>query len=384
MTYGKKLTNKDFLIRLHKSQTTCVAIESYKGMTTKISFKCSKGHIFKRTPNNILHYNKNCPICEKETKLNKRKQQFLLKLHKMHPDYKLLGAFTNISNKTTFECAKHHIFQMRPTSIVNDNQICPKCALQSRINKQIMSSNIFIKNLHKKHPHIDLYSKYTKASAIMAFKCNKCGHIWQTKGRNLLIKHSVGCPICREHKKKNIKHPISKKYREKLTINFIRKLHINHPQWTLISKYINRTTIISIACKHNHIFTIIAENALKKKAKCPYCPTSRISKGEHQIINYLNKHNITYEYAFKTPTCKDKAPLHFDFKIKNILIEYQGEQHYKPIKCWGGQTKLKLQQKHDQIKREWAKNNGYREIEIRYDQDINSTLDKLFNNYTIQ
>ena len=41
---------------------------------------------------------------------------------------------------------------------------------------------------------------------------------------------------------------------------------------------------------------------------------------------------------------------------ENILIEYQGEQHYKPIKLFGGKKQLEIQRKHDKIKREFANN----------------------------
>ena len=73
--------------------------------------------------------------------------------------------------------------------------------------------------------------------------------------------------------------------------------------------------------------------------------------------------------------------MHFDFKIKNILIEYQGLQHYQPIEHFGGQKAFMIQQKHDQIKRDWAIKHGYREIEIKYGQNINNILDELFSKY---
>lgn len=66
-----------------------------------------------------------------------------------------------------------------------------------------------------------------------------------------------------------------------------------------------------------------------------------------------------------------------------MLIEYQGQQHYQPVEHFGGNSTFMIQQKHDQIKRDWAIEHGYREIEIKYDQNINSILNKLFNNYAI-
>lgn len=133
-------------------------------------------------------------------------------------------------------------------------------------------------------------------------------------------------------------------------------------------------SIMKFKCSHDHIFTTHAELALR--AGCPKCAASI---GEEKIINYFKEHNIKYEYSFKPATCLDRGRLHYDFKVGNILIEYQGHQHYEPVSVFGGQEKFELQQRHDQIKREWAKNNGYREIEIKYDQDVHEVLDKIFS-----
>lgn len=50
----------------------------------------------------------------------------------------------------------------------------------------------------------------------------------------------------------------------------------------------------------------------------------------------------------------------------NVLIEYQGEQHFKPIEHFGGEEQFKVQQEHDNLKREYAYNNGIHLIEIPY------------------
>lgn len=57
------------------------------------------------------------------------------------------------------------------------------------------------------------------------------------------------------------------------------------------------------------------------------------SIGVYKIINLLDTHNIIYELEKKFPTClSDKGNmLPFDFYLPdyNILIEYDGEQHFQ-------------------------------------------------------
>ena len=61
----------------------------------------------------------------------------------------------------------------------------------------------------------------------------------------------------------------------------------------------------------------------------------------------------------------------YDFYIEgtNILIEYHGKQHYKPIEYFGGEKQLKIQKEHDRRKREYAKKHGYKLVEISYKRD---------------
>ena len=49
-----------------------------------------------------------------------------------------------------------------------------------------------------------------------------------------------------------------------------------------------------------------------------------------------------------------------------VLIEFQGIQHYQPVKRFGGVKKFELNQQRDQIKRLFAKSNGSNLIEIPY------------------
>jgi hypothetical protein len=67
-----------------------------------------------------------------------------------------------------------------------------------------------------------------------------------------------------------------------------------------------------------------------------YYKGKRVSKGEKRIIEFLNTHNIKFELEKTFPDCLGRTgrkPLRFDFFLLdyNILIEYDGEHHYKPV-----------------------------------------------------
>ncbi len=60
----------------------------------------------------------------------------------------------------------------------------------------------------------------------------------------------------------------------------------------------------------------------------------------------------------------------------NIGFEYQGIQHYKPQKQWGGIESFKRGQERDAEKKRRCMEHGTRIIEIRYDENIAEDLIK--------
>ncbi len=54
----------------------------------------------------------------------------------------------------------------------------------------------------------------------------------------------------------------------------------------------------------------------------------------------------------------------------NLGIEYQGEQHFKPIKHWGGESALQKVKERDQRKRNLCESIGIKLIYFYYDEDL--------------
>jgi hypothetical protein len=111
-----------------------------------------------------------------------------------------------------------------------------------------------------------------------------------------------------------------------------------------------------------------------------------MSIGEEEICKYLIKNKIFYNREVRFPTCKDVQPLPFDFAIYknneiNCLIEYQGEQHYVATGGWSNEEQLTYIQKHDELKRQWAKENNIPLYEIPYweFENIEMILNKILN-----
>ena len=100
---------------------------------------------------------------------------------------------------------------------------------------------------------------------------------------------------------------------------------------------------------------------------CPVC--SGVSKGEAKLYDLLTNMDIDFEQQKTFDTCRFKdtnALAKFDFFLSdlNILIEYNGEQHYdyrvsngKP--GWNNEENFKATQERDRQKIEWCKENDF-------------------------
>lgn len=107
------------------------------------------------------------------------------------------------------------------------------------------------------------------------------------------------------------------------------------------------------------------------------CPVCLESKGEKFIAKTLDALGLPYAREVKMDGCVGKRPLAFDFFLpfQRTLVEYQGEQHYKPVSFWGGVEKLHMVRNNDEIKRRWAKKNNHKLIEIpHYRKNLDAVL----------
>jgi hypothetical protein len=118
-----------------------------------------------------------------------------------------------------------------------------------------------------------------------------------------------------------------------------------------------------------------------------HCSCCNFSKGEKLIEKYLINININYVPQYKRFDLLGvhNGYLSYDFYLPNynLLIEYQGLQHYEPVDFYGNGIKeaekaFKIQIEHDKRKRQYAKIHNIKLLEISYMdyQNIYTILDK--------
>lgn len=222
----------------------------------------------------------------------------------------------------------------------------------------------FINKAKKIHGEKYNYNKtnYINSHKKITIICTEHGEFEQTPDSHL---SGSGCPKCAG--------------KNKTTEDLINQFNIVHGtnryNYNKVN-FINNKTKIIINCEKHGDFTTLPSNHLSGKG-CPICKESR---GEKLIREYLINEDINFTQQKKFPDCKYINVLPFDFYLPdlNTCIEFNGEQHYKPIKLFGGEANLIKIQKRDKIKKEYCLKNNIPLIIIKYDDNINKILKNLF------
>ncbi|MDN6569807.1 MAG: hypothetical protein L0L22_02310, partial [Staphylococcus equorum] len=138
-----------------------------------------------------------------------------------------------------------------------------------------------------------------------------------------------------------------------------RMYELTKNEYLRLGNYVNSYTKIQIKhslCRNTYE---VKWSHFQQGRRCPKCNES---KGEKTISDILNSLNIKYTTQKRSPECKYKHTLPFDFyaynKKSKLLIEFDGIQHFKSIDAWGGDNGLIGTQLRDRIKNDFALSNN--------------------------
>ena len=333
-------------------------IEDYRGSGIKINHKCSKGHVYKQKPNDHLR-GIGCSYCNKKKK--KTPEEYYNECKSKGYDLPIED-YVNATTKIKHKCNKGHIYEQTPAHHL-EGIGCSYCA-----NNRKKTPEEYLQECREKGYDLPI-EDYVNNSTKIKHKC-RYDHIYCQKPNDHL--RGIGCPIC--GKKKTLKN-CKGKNRKKTSQEYYKECKEKGYDLPLEDYRNNRTKIKHICNKCGNIYYQRPFDHLRNIG-CSYCNESH---GERFIGNYLDTHNIKYIPQKKFKDLKDKNYLSYDFYLPeyNTLIEYQGQQHYEPIKFNGkNNSNFEKQQLHDKLKREYAKNNGYKLLELKYTLDTQELVNK--------
>ncbi|MCL4295700.1 MAG: hypothetical protein KJ077_08230 [Anaerolineae bacterium] len=336
-----KITLEQYKQAIGGSGSRWIGHELPTSTKTNTKWMCENGHTFYATYDNIVRRGSGCRECSGFKK-------------KAADDYRKLKDRTNIEwlgedlpanalTKTTWMCAKGHVFQSTYVAI-NRGHGCPYCAGNARKTiedyKDIIGRD-GLRWIGKTLP------KYT--DTLTSWQC-QAGHIVKSRYDDVL--QGKGCRICYGNR------------RFKTVEDYRTVKGKDGARWDgakLPPNVMGKTRWI---CDQGHTWQARYNDIVYNNQGCPKCAGS---KGEHKIAEILDALGVKYERERKVFGLVDKYPLRFDFVLESIkvIIEYHGQQHYEET-TWFKSIPLERRQYLDKLKQDWAIQNGYKIIVIPY------------------
>ena len=254
--------------------------------------------------------------------------------------YKLLNEVSGSKETMQLMCPNGHKWEINFGDFKYGRR-CSYCKIEKKKQEQLQE----IKELMEKEGYELLEREYVNNSTPMKTRC-PFGHEFYISSAN--FKKGRRCSECYKFKK--------------LTYEYVCEFFAEEGYEVMSDNYISANDKLKVRCPHGHVFEISYAKFYIGR-RCSQC---KKSSGEQEVENVLKKYNINYKYQFVFKDCKRIMPLPFDFYLPqyNILIEFDGEQHFRENRFKG--TKLKDIQERDNIKTNYCKNNDIKLIRIPY------------------
>ena len=291
-------------------------------------------------------------------------KEFLELLNSVRDDVEILEEYCGMDKRTLFKCKKcGYEWYLTPNHIINSKRTCPNCTGTIKTNER------FVKEMNRISPNIELLEKYEKNSKKVLCHCKKCGYEWRATPNNLLSKHS-GCPMC-AIKKVNLGNKLT-------TEEFFQQAQGKKNPNIEIKEdvYFGHNVKMRVACKKcGHEWLMTPSNILHGNG----CPKCRLSKLEIGLKDFLKEKNIEFEWQIKNDYFEwlNRQSLDFYLPQYNIVIECQGEQHFKPIKHFGGVNRFVDTIERDKKKKDLITENNliiFYMVEKRFKKYIDSNI----------
>lgn len=298
--------------------------------------------------------------------MKKTTEQFIAEAKRIHGDKYDYSKVRYKDNKTKVcvICPEHGEFWIAPVNHIGKHNHCgcPICG-----GKFKRTTEWFIENARKIHGDKYDYSKavYEKNDKKLCVICPKHGEFWVTPNQHM-DKRKKGCPKCgHEHC-----HDLLAKTKEEF-IEDAQKVHGDKYDYSKV-EYTNAKTKVCVICREHGEFWVTPDGHLRGRG-CPIC--GQIHTSADKIAEWLKDNGIEFVRE-KMFSWLNAQRLDFYLPEYNMAIEYQGEQHFKPVKYFGGEKRFLDRKERDNRKKVLCNKNGIDILYVSFYKDAPETIIK--------
>lgn len=253
------------------------------------------------------------------------------------------GSLEKVSVKDTI-CG--HEWEVVATRITK-NYGCPTCGryaggLKRRLTQEEVDNRVY--SLEK--GNYTFLNPYEHSQKRVPVRHNECGGSYYTTYSDFF--HGYRCPHCSRTYK-----PTSEEFRNKVK-------DVSGGKFDVEGEYVNNKTKIPIRhIKCGRVFLTRPGDFLNR-VSCKHC---KMSRGEESVADALDDLGILYE---REKLIGGRLRADFFLPEYEAYIEYDGEQHFRPIEFWGGEEAFKEVKYRDEVKNIYWKLLGFPYLRISY------------------
>jgi len=283
-------SKENFIIRAQKIHGDKYQyLGEYKGLKNNIEILCPEHGSFIKKASSHLN-GVGCPQCKKivgsHRKLNT--SEFIVRAKKIHGDLYNYSKTEYIGSqkKVKIICPEHGEFEQTPNMHLR-GQRCPRCSLNSRINKRKLTKLDFLKKAYEIHGRYQYnLENYISRKSKIKIICPDHGSFIQDANNHLA---GSGCPKCANE--------LNRKLKEKPRDIYIKKAQEIHGNKYSYPENIRAQEYINIKCPIHGEFKQKAFSHLMGSG-CPECAIEDRKSTIEEFINRSQKiHAGKYDYS---------------------------------------------------------------------------------------
>jgi len=342
---NKKLKIEDVQSKIDNLNLKFKILE-YNPSGKKSKFEHICGYIFETKISHLLTRNR-CPICDG---IWRTKEMFQNESNKVHNNEYEIIKYENGNKPVEI---KHKICGSIFNQIGNKHLRGDRC-FNCYGTKKLSKEEIIERSKVKWDDKYEILSDEVHYSKKVIIRHKECGFEYP----QLIYAHLLGssCPKCSGN--------------ARLTKELVQEKSdkVHNCEYEILSEPNGAFSKVEI--RHKKCSRVFKQTVTDHLSGCG-CSVCNQSKSENYIENLLKELNVIYEKQKTFDGCKFKNKLRFDFYLSsyNILIEFDGIQHFKPIRFFGGSKSFKLQKIKDEIKNKYCYDNNINLIRFKYDDD---------------
>lgn len=284
-------------------------------------------------------------------------------VHESKYDYSL-SKYVNTRSKLKIICPEHGEFEQTPRCHLQGKG-CSQCAPNAKTNQKDILNRL--KEQFGDSVDYSLVNFKTTREPITLI-CPEHGQF--SKPVKAIFESKHACPKC------SGVAPVS----QNSFIERANEIHCNKYDYSKV-KMIKTKEKVTIICNEHGAF----EQTPSKHLSGNGCPSCCASSGERLIESFFIKHNIEYQKEYpllKNPETRCWLRADFYIPSKNLVIEYDGIQHFKAIDHFGGLSRLRRTKKLDKLKNDFCEKKDIAIKRFKYNQKdlvVLNELSFLFN-----